>query len=517
MKKSSQKISKRKVKKSSPRRKRSPKMLKKTPKYSMNILNIDHNKIYIHVKKNNRKSDGSIKDDVKNAALLIKISSNIKNNELFKHNSSSWSSILLNYDDKDETNMKSIVKSRKQLVDELLKLLCIKSEGCSSIITGSNTLKSDIDVTLLVTKESENFTTYQHLKKILESVGILFEGNENSSELLDVNFYCHSYFFPKNIGDILTKNPKKEEFYLTLNDKYEKNYKSQLGFALLKIAMYSNELKEDLIDDKTTLDSIIAVCKEGLKNFKLISNSPLFKKDYDNLELYNYVVQKEKDEQKSQKYIEQLEYINKLITSFDSKKEDKELYQYRLLCEISHASIYAEEAYFCYGAFMDVVYNSQLEQTIKLNENCYVHSILDNFGFLLQVYSLNKKKDVRNFIIKGSKYIQRIYSAYNKIKGFRIDVFEQKEDISYLIRQNNKKDIPNKEYENKIIDDFKKIFSDNIIGILMCIYKDIVDNIIKINVTPYSSRRTSLEATPSDEKTDEVIEIRKIHAFPLLE
>jgi hypothetical protein len=162
---------------------------------------------------------------------------------------------------------------------------------------------------------------------------------------------------------------------------------------------------------------------------------------------------------------------------------------------------------------MDVVYNSQLEQTIKLNENCYVHSILDNFGFLLQVYSLNKKKDVRNFIIKGSKYIQRIYSAYNKIKGFRTNLFKQKEDISYLIRQNNKKDIPNKEYD-KIIDDFKKIFSDNIIG---SIYKDIVDNIIKINVTPYSSRRTSLEATPSDEKTDEVNEIRKIHAFPLLE
>jgi len=474
----------------------------------MNILNIDHNKIYINVKKNNRKSDGGIEDDVSKSTVLVEISSNIKNNELFKRNSSSWSSILLNY---DETNMKLLVQNRKNLIDELLKLLCVESEGCLPIITGSNTLKSDIDVTLLVTKESENFTTYQHLKKILESVQILFGGDKNSSELLDVNFYCHSYFFPKNIGGLLSENPKKEEFYLTLDEKYENHYKSQLGFSLLKIAMYSKELKEIIVDDKTTLDSIISVCKEGLKNFNVdISNSPLLKKD-DPLKLYNYVVSnRQLDEKKSQKYIDQLEYINTLIKSFDSK-EDKELYQYRLLCEISHASIYAEEAYFCYGAFMDVVYNSQLEQSIKLNENCYVHSILDNFGFFLQVYSVNKTKDVVNFIIKGSKYIKRIYSAYNKIE-IQSELFKQKEQISSQIRENSKKGIQTP----KIIEDFFEIFGRNIIDVLICIYNDIVDNIIKINVTPHSSRLTSLETTPIDEKKEEK-KNRKINEFPLLQ
>ena len=95
--------------------------------------------------------------------------------------------------------LKKIVEYRKKLIDELLKLLCVQSEGCSSIITGSKTLKSDIDVTLLVTTDSEKFTLYEHLKKILESIGILFDSKTNSSKLLDVNFYCHSYFFPKNI------------------------------------------------------------------------------------------------------------------------------------------------------------------------------------------------------------------------------------------------------------------------------------------------------------------------------
>jgi hypothetical protein len=450
---------------------------KKLSKYSMNILNIDHNKIYINVKKNNKKSDGGIEDDVSKSTVLVEISSNIKNNELFKRNSSSWSSILLTYTDEDETYMKSIVESRKKLVDELLELLCIETEGCLSIITGSDTLKSDIDVTLLASEHSKNFTTYQHLKKILESVGILFDGDQNSSKLLDVNFYCHSYFFPKNFGDVLTKNPKKEEFYLTLNDECEKFYKSQLGFSLLKIAMYSK-----VIIDETTLDSIISVCKAGLKNYKSISKSPLFIKKDDHLELYNYVVNHRKsDSKKSQKYIEQLEYINTLITSFDSKEEHKELYQYRLLCEISHASIYAEEAYFCYGAFMDVVYNNQLKQNIILTDNCYVHSILDNFGFLLQVHSsFEKEDDITNFIIKGSKYIQRIYSASNKIYETKGE-FEEKERISSEIRENSKKDIQNRES----ISEFLKIMNNSlkIDDIIKCIYKDIVDNIIKMNVS----------------------------------
>lgn len=515
MKKSSRrKRSKPKVKKNSTRRTKSPKIFKKSPKYSMNILNIDHNKIYIHLKKNNRKSDGGIEDDVKKSEALVELSNNIKNNELFKSNSSSWSSILLNYDDKQETNMKSIVKSRKELIDGLLKLLCIESEGCSSIITGSETLKSDIDVTLLVTKDSTDFTTYEHLKKILASVGDLFGGDKNSSELLDVNFYCHSYFFPKNFGGLLTKNPNKEEFYLKLDEKYENPYKSQLGFALLKIAMYSKEL--ELIVDEETLNSIISVCKEGLKNFQQISNSPLFKKTDDPYEIYNYVVNdSQKDTEKSKKYIGQLEYINAYI-NYLIKSDDKPsgLQSYTLLCEISHASIYAEEAYFCYGAFMDVVYNNQLNQSIKLDDNCYIHSILDNFGFLLQVYTTNKEK-INNFIIKGSKYIQRIYSAYNKITVEK-DQEKDKEQISEEIRQNSKTDTSNP----KLINDFFAIFkskTDNTNEIVNIIYEDIMDNIIKTNLTPRPSRTVSLESSPFIPIPEtETVYKRKIPPFPSL-
>jgi len=512
MKKLSRKRSKRKVEKNSPRRTKSPKMFKKSPKYSMNILNIDHNKIYIHLKKNNRKSDGGIEDDVKESKELVILSNNIKTNKLFIDNSSSWSSILLNYNDEQKTNMESIVESRRNLVDELLKLLCIESEGCSSIITGSNTLKSDIDVTLLVTKDSENFTPFKHLKKILESVVDLFGYDKNSSELLDVNFYCHSYFFPKNFGELLTKNPKKEEFYLKLDEKYENPYKSQLGFALLKIAMYSKEL--ELIVDKETLDSIISVCKEGLKNFQQISNSPLFKKTDDPYEIYNYVVNdSQKDTKKSKKYIDQLEYINTYINDLiKSVEKTSEFESYTLLCEISHASIYAEEAYFCYGAFMDVVYNNQLNQSIKLDDNCYIHSILDNFGFLLQVYTTNKENP-NNFIIKGSKYIRRIYSAYNKITTEK-DQEKDKEKISEEIRQNSKKETLNSELINNFFAIFKSE-TNNANEIVNIIYEDIMDNIIKTNLTPRTSRTVSLESSPFI-PIPETVNERKIPPFPSL-
>ena len=77
------------MKKFKKRSKKSKKRNKKyKPKYSMSIINIDHNKIYIYLKKNNRKYDGGIGDDVKENATLIEISNNIKTNELFTSNSS---------------------------------------------------------------------------------------------------------------------------------------------------------------------------------------------------------------------------------------------------------------------------------------------------------------------------------------------------------------------------------------------------------------------------------------------
>ena len=382
--------------------------------------------------------------------------------------------------------LKKIVEYRKKLIDELLKLLCVQSEGCSSIITGSKTLKSDIDVTLLVTTDSEKFTLYEHLKKILESIGILFDSKTNSSKLLDVNFYCHSYFFPKNIENLLVKNTKvKDEFYLELKND---SLGFQLGFSLLKIAMKYKKIVE--IVDKETLESIIYLCKEKINKFQFESKSPLLK-DQKEDHLYNYVtLEREKDDNKFEKYIIQLNYIDDLIKSFRISPDDDEENnnRYMLICEISHASIYAEEAYFCYGAFMDVVYNNQLKRDIELNKICYIHSIMDNFGFLLQLENRDDEH-VDFFIIKGSKYIQRIYSAYNKIYNNKL--FIKKEKIYTEIREITKEEnIDETELSKKIKYVLEMIKEGNIIK---DIYKDIVDLVVE-TVTPLPSRKVSFSS-----------------------
>ena len=382
--------------------------------------------------------------------------------------------------------LKKIVEYRKKLIDELLKLLCVQSEGCSSIITGSKTLKSDIDVTLLVTTDSEKFTLYEHLKKILESIGILFDSKTNSSKLLDVNFYCHSYFFPKNIENLLVKNTKvKDEFYLELKND---SLGFQLGFSLLKIAMKYKKIVE--IVDKETLESIIYLCKEKINKFQFESKSPLLKDQKEDY-LYNYVtLEREKDDKKFEKYIIQLNYIDDLIKSFRISPDDDEENnnRYMLICEISHASIYAEEAYFCYGAFMDVVYNNQLKRDIELNKICYIHSIMDNFGFLLQLENRDDEH-VDFFIIKGSKYIQRIYSAYNKIYNNKL--FIKKEKIYTEIREITKEEnIDETELSKKIKYVLEMIKEGNIIK---DIYKDIVDLVVE-TVTPLPSRKVSFSS-----------------------
>jgi len=91
---------------------------------------------------------------------------------------------------------------------------------------------------------------------------------------------------------------------------------------------------------------------------------------------------------------------------------------YRLICEISHASIYAYDVFFCYGAFMHIVYKNQKgNEDLKLDPICYKHSALDNFGFLLQVTSKEVSWEFLQFLKEGSKYIMRIYDAILCLKN----------------------------------------------------------------------------------------------------
>ena len=131
---------------------------------------------------------------------------------------------------------------------------------------------------------------------------------------------------------------------------------------------------------------------------------------------------------------------------------------------------------------MDVVYNNQLKRDIELNKICYIHSIMDNFGFLLQLK--NRDDDHLDFIIKSCKYIQRIYSAYNKICDNNL--FIKKEKIYSEIRDITKEEIID---ERKLSEKIKYILEMIKEGnIIKDIYKDIVDLVVE-TVTPRASKK----------------------------
>lgn len=104
---------------------------------------------------------------------------------------------------------------------------------------------------------------------------------------------------------------------------------------------------------------------------------------------------------------------------------------YQLISEINHASIYSDESYFSYGAFMHVVYGDQMKRDISsLPKMVFIQSMLDNFGDIIKVYNHTDKKNPHLLFSKGSKYIVRIYSAiinysksYEKVFGKLLETF----------------------------------------------------------------------------------------------
>ena len=79
--------------------------------------------------------------------------------------------------------------------------------------------------------------------------------------------------------------------------------------------------------------------------------------------LYLYTNNDSDISKKNSSYLNQLKYIDTLKRNIDN--EDKDLFRYRLISEISHATVYSDESYFSYGAFMHVVYGEQMKRDLS--------------------------------------------------------------------------------------------------------------------------------------------------------
>ena len=365
-------------------------------------------KVYVSSSSRTNRYDGINEEQGKECPLLksdiLNIVNDIKKNPLY---SDSWDQIKKNYQKdsvKNEKNMRFIINNRNDLVKLIQRHFC---RECNFNISGSASLTSDIDITVLnkETKKSHLFA-FKQIKEMVNTMKCLFN-NKESLLTLDINFYGHSFFFSENLGGVCKEYMKKSgEYYLPLDETMERKYRYCEAFSLLKIKKYYEECPE-VIKKKWMLK--FDDCK------KLISDFMKHSKSGDKCNLFDYVNHDKDITQKNDKYLKQLEYIDQL-----SHKEikDKEMKRYMLISEISHASIYSDESYFSYGAFMHVVYGDQMKRDISIMPPIiYIQSMLDNFGDIIKVFNHTTSKE--ELFSKGSKYIVRIYSAiigYSKKK-----------------------------------------------------------------------------------------------------
>lgn len=360
---------------------------------------------------------------------MLTISKNIKQNPLY---APTWKGIKKNYMKnplENKKNMESIIEQRNELVKLIQTEYC---DECNFNISGSKSLTSDIDITVLNKSEREkksHLFAFNEIETMTEVMKCLF--NEESLITLDVNFYGHSYFFNENLAGVCTKNKEHgNEYYLALDENLERKHRFCEGFALLKIKKYYQDLDPKL-QRKWKLS--FNDCESIMRNFSKFSSSK------DDTDLFSYVNNDSNVSDKNRRYLKQLKYID-FEANHNQNKEDKKLLRYRLINEINHASLYSDESYFSYGAFMHVVYGDQMKRNIsKLPKIIYVQSMLDNFGDILKVYNEYPEE----VFSKGSKYIVRIYSCLkilaSKDRKVRVDsLYSQFDHIRELYKGNSK-------------------------------------------------------------------------------
>jgi hypothetical protein len=390
---------------------------------------------------------------------LIEIVNEIKSLKLIKTvgDKMNWAKIkqVFNNNKKQfSDDMKQLNKLRSLLVNELKKNYC---SNCNFVQSGSGSLTSDIDVNVSKNNKNDYFAV-KEIKEMYNVLKCLFDDVE-SLITLDVNFYGHSFVFPINVGNLCTKN-KYNEFIPVFDYELERKNKFQEAFAILKIIKYDLPI----FNYNFNYDE----CKKTLNNFNSLSIFPF--------ELFDYVKEDINTTFQNKLYFNQMELIEQFTNRIEKDIKKTKLDSYFFINEISKASMFADETYFTFGAFMHIVYFTQMKRNVYLNTPIFIHSMLENFGDVLKVKSHGSFENEIDFIKNASKYMMRIYDAILKT-NLLIDSENIK--ICYLftsffnIREEMKKENSN---ELIILEETKKIYQTihPITDILQNIKNDVV-------------------------------------------
>ena len=328
--------------------------------------------------------------------------------------------------------LKDLDKKRKKLANGLFH-----SAYCKNM-TGSKNITSDYDLTLFLS--TDNIEIYRIFLDTLRKLNI------NLAEVFDMNIYFYELLcdkINKQYRDIFytLKIPKLECKYNHLFLKTNKEiYDIQLKFLLLKFIENNLNNKE---------------IKYDMNSVKLLNNN-----------LQGEI----KGKQYFNRYKLQCTYSEKCNILLRKINEDIE-YDHNKVLEFVYfqllARYYAIEGYYTISSLNVVVYELTLGAKLKLNKYDYILTIIENWMDFFEHIG-NKLMDMN--LLNYSKYLFRIYYSWNKLKkiGLKIPIFinlEQNLRISMFLKNNrynivnasDYKDEINKLYNNKDIEEIKKI------------------------------------------------------------
>ena len=384
----------------------------------------------------------------------------IENNRYyFQYNSITklftWKNVI---NSKNIDLLQYIYDLRKMYVDKLLVIvikyygkLCTNTltrynEYCKINVLGSTSLTSNYNVTV----SSFLFSTI-----IVSTFNNYFYNywKDTSGEIFDTNFYGNSFFitikknleYNKNLFNLYNHINLKDNilFYLPprnimLNGELKKKIlNNQISWLIIKIYLYLDEYSIYFTSDIISLllkDIYNIILNNIFTNNKNKINQKLLNK-YRKLNLlkkYKSISENKIRKKLDKIYVSKLKIIDLLQIKYMKSNDPKLLLD--LLESISTSNFYGNETYFCLGTIYHVLGYIQKLGNFHMYPEYYIHSMIENFIDLFR-YIEYIHTDCSKFILKGSKYIFRIYDAIiNFIDKKNIEKLNDKKNLFSSIR-----------------------------------------------------------------------------------
>jgi hypothetical protein len=280
---------------------------------------------------------------------------------------------------KGSISWKSLDKSsklstyRKNIVFGLLKdvmkdVEC--QEKCKSISVGSNSIYSDLDITITGKKAIQ--ITKEFDKKFREMLG------GSPEKVFDTNLYATSFIFePYQPNYSVVKSKDKILYFI---DNKGKDVYDQRLFAITKIIENADPVQMKIVEQQLSRK----ILKDSFERLRDLKND-------------------------DRSYIKELEHIKSVQAEFEETEINKLKLGIELKHSISRANYKSNDAYVSQGAFFHVVGKLQSNyKNLPITKEEYIDSVIENTGFLIENW--NKYKLIK------SKYLDRIKDAFKNIK-----------------------------------------------------------------------------------------------------